>query len=74
MSKHCERPPTNAEIFYKVFHEWLGFWWKLVQLIFKSKLQSTLFVVALCSALMFISANLTLADCIEGAKYILTIL
>jgi len=69
---HCDRPPTNAEIAYKIFHEWLGFWWKFIQLVFKSKLHSTVFVLAISCAIMFLSAHLTLSDCLEGAKYLLT--
>ena len=74
MKNTCERPPTNAEIFYKVFHEWLDFWWKFIKLIFQSKLHSTVFVLAVSCAIMFFSAHLKLSDYIEGAKYLLTFL
>ncbi len=67
-----ERPPTNAEMLYKIVHEILNFWWKFILLIFKSKLHSTVFVLAVSCAIMFFSANLKLSDCIEGAKYLLT--
>ena len=36
MTKNCERPPTNAEIFYKIFHEFLDFCWKFIKLILNS--------------------------------------
>jgi hypothetical protein len=74
MTKLCDRPPTNAEIFYKIFHEWLDFWWKFIKLIFQSKLHSTMFVLAICCGIMFFSAHLKFADCLEGAKYLLTFL
>jgi len=59
---------------YKIFHEWLKFWWKFIKLIFKSKLQSTVFVVSICCALLFFSAKLNLKDCIDGAKYLFSFL
>lgn len=68
----CDRPPTNAEMVYKIIHEILSFWLKLIQLIFKSKLHSTVFVLAISCSIMFFSTHLTLSDCIEGAKYLLT--
>lgn len=69
----CDRPPTNAEIVYKIFHEILTFWWKFILLVFKSKFHSTLFVLSISSAIMLFSAHLSLADCIEGAKFLLTL-
>jgi len=72
MTHNCERPPTNAEVIYKIIHELLDFWWKFIKLIFQSKMQSSIFVLAVSCAIMFFSAHLTLADCIEGAKYLLT--
>jgi hypothetical protein len=74
MTNHCDRPPTNAEIVYKIFHEWLCFWREFMKLVFKSKFHSTLFVLSISSAIMLFSAHVTVADCIEGAKYILTLL
>ena len=74
MTHNCERPPTNAEVFYKIIHEWLDFWWKFIRLIFQSKLHSTVFVLAISGGIMFFSAHLTLADCIDGAKYLFTLL
>jgi hypothetical protein len=69
----CDRPPTNAEVLYKIFHEWLNFWWKFILLIFKSKLHSTFFVVAVSIAIIFVSAHLNLSDCIEGAKWLISL-
>jgi len=74
MTKPCDRPPTNAEIVYKIFHEWLGFCREFMKLVFKSKFHSTMFVLAICCGIMFFSAHLTFADCLEGAKYLLTFL
>lgn len=71
MTKNCERPPTNAEIFYKIFHEFLDFCWKFIKLIFKSKIQSTVFVIAVSCALMFFSAKMNLKDLFNAAKYFL---
>lgn len=74
MTKNCDRPPTNAEVFYKAFQEWLDFWRDFIKLVFKSKFHSTLFVIAVSSAIMLFSAHLTLKDCIEGAKYLISLL
>jgi|TARA_R110002126_G_scaffold263974_1_gene406870 hypothetical protein len=74
MTNKCERPPTNGEIVYKIFHEWLGFWLKFINLVFKSKLLSLLFVTFLSCGLMFFLAGLSLDDCIKGAKFIISIL
>lgn len=71
---NCDRPPTNAEIVYKIVHEWLNFWREFIKLIFQSKLHSTVFVLAISCGIMFFSAHLTLADCITGAKYLFTLL
>jgi len=71
MTNHCNRPPTNLEMIYKIIHEWLGFWWKLAQLIFKSKLQSTFFVVCLSCGLFLFMAKISIADCVSGAKYLI---
>ena len=73
MKNVCDRPPTNAEVVYKIIHEWLNFWLKLVALIFKSKLQSTLFVIAISVGIMLVSAHLTLSDCVEGAKFLISL-
>lgn len=74
MANHCDRPPTNAEVFYKIIHEWLNFWWKFITLVFKSKLHSTLFVSSISCAILFFTAHLSLSDCIEGAKWLITLL
>lgn len=71
---HCDRPPTNAEMFYKIIHEWLNFWWKFILLIFKNKFHSTLFVSAISCGILFFTAHLTLADCLEGAKWLITLI
>jgi len=68
---HCDRPPTNAEVFYKIFHEFLDFCWKFIRLIFKSKIHSTFFVLAVSFAIMFFSAKLSLKDFFNAAKYFL---
>jgi hypothetical protein len=74
MKNTCDRPPTNAEIFYKIFHEWLDFCWKLIKLIFKSKQHSTVFIFAISFAILFVSAKIDLKDCVNGVKYLLTFL
>lgn len=74
MQNPCDRPPTNAEIAYKIMHEWLNFWWKFILLIFKSKLHSTLFVTAISCGILFFTAHLTFADCLDGAKFLFSLL
>jgi hypothetical protein len=74
MTKHCDRPPTNAEIVYKIFHEWLSFWREFMKLVFKSKFHSSLFVLSISSGIMLFAAHVTVADCIDGAKYLITLL
>jgi len=73
MNDQCERPPTNAEMAYKIIHEWLGFWWKFIQLIFKSKLQSTFFVICISCGLFLFLAKISIFDCIEGAKWLISL-
>ncbi len=72
MKNKCDRKPTSAEIIYKIIYKILIFLTKIVELIFKTKKNSTIFVLAISFSIMIFTANLKLSDCIEGAKYLLT--
>lgn len=74
MKNTCDRPPTNAEMFYKIFHEWLDFCWKFIKLIFKSKWHSTVFIFVISFAILFVSAKINFKDCVDVAKQLLTFL
>jgi len=60
MPDTCDRPPTNMEVVFKI-----------VKLIFKSKLHGTLLLLTLLCGTFFGAAKLSFADCVAGAQFLL---
>jgi lipid-A-disaccharide synthase-like uncharacterized protein len=74
MNDQCDRPLTNAEVIYKILHEWFALLNKLMLLVFKSKLQSTFFVMCSSCGLFLFLAKISISDCLEGAKWLISLL
>lgn len=66
MTDQCERPPTNMEVAYKIVKEFLKFF-------SKPPLRATLFSITFCNGMFFYLSKLSIADCIEGAKWLISL-
>ncbi len=66
MNDQCDRPPTNMEVAYKIVKEFFKFF-------SKPPLRATLFSITFCSGMFFFISKLSVSDCIEGAKWLISL-
>lgn len=66
MNDQCERPLTNAEVALKIVKEFFKFF-------SKPPLRAAFFSISFCSGMFFYLSKLSIADCIEGAKWLISL-
>jgi hypothetical protein len=66
MIDQCERPPTNAEVALKIVKEFFKFF-------SKPPLRATFFSITFCSGMFFYLSKLSISDCIEGARWLISL-
>lgn len=66
MIDQCERPPTNAEVALKIVKEFFKFF-------SKPPLRATFFSITFCSGMFFYLSKLSVSDCIEGARWLVSL-
>lgn len=66
MIDQCERPPTNAEVALKIVKEFFKFF-------SKPPLRATFFSITFCSGMFFYLSKLSISDCIEGARWLVSL-
>lgn len=62
----CDRPPTNMEVAHKIVKEFFKFF-------SKPPLRAALFSITFCNGMFFYLSKLSVADCIEGAKWLISL-
>jgi len=63
----CDRPPTNAEVALNIVKEFFKFF-------SKPPLRATFFTISFCSGMFFFISKISVSDCIEGAKWLISLL
>jgi len=67
MNKQCDRPLTNAEVALRIVKEFFKFF-------SKPPLRATFFSISFCSGMFFFISKISVFDCIEGAKWLISLL
>jgi len=67
MNDQCDRPLTNAEVALRIVKEFFKFF-------SKPPLRATFFSISFCSGMFFFISKISVFDCIEGAKWLISLL
>lgn len=66
MTNQCKRPPTNMEVCLRIIKEFFKFF-------SKPPLRATFFSITFCSGMFFYLSKLSISDCIEGARWLVSL-
>ena len=66
MINQCKRTPTNMEVLLSIIKEFFKFF-------SKPPLRAAFFSITFCSGMFFYLSKLSISDCIEGARWLVSL-